>query len=67
MTTTEAVSVRFGKSLCTAEGFCGCSEDQQCIDGQTGDLCNEGRCRCTSDMNCSGAAAPYDGGMITCN
>jgi hypothetical protein len=53
-------------SVCNA-GICGCSDDQQCIDGNAGDVCtSDGFCGCTSDMACAGLQNPFDGGMYAC-
>lgn len=46
-------------------GRCGCATDQHCLDASAGDVCLEGSCLCTSAAACEGAA-PYDGGLITC-
>jgi hypothetical protein len=54
-------------SVCSA-GACGCSEDQQCIDGNAGDICTtDGFCGCSGDMACANLPNSLDGGMFTCD
>jgi hypothetical protein len=54
------------RSACNA-GSCGCSEDQQCVDANAGDVCMpDGVCGCSGDTACSGLALPFDGGMFSC-
>lgn len=54
------------QSVCTA-GVCGCSDDQQCVDGNAGDVCTaDGVCGCSSDLACAGVSNGFDGGMISC-
>jgi hypothetical protein len=54
------------QSVCIA-GVCGCSDDQQCVDGNAGDVCTtDGSCGCSGDMACAGIENPFDGGMVVC-
>jgi hypothetical protein len=48
-------------------GFCGCATDQQCIDGNAGDVClPNGACGCSGDSACAGVQNPFGGGSIVC-
>jgi hypothetical protein len=54
------------QSVCNT-GSCGCSEDQQCVDANAGDVCMpDGVCGCSGDTACAGIENHYDGGMFSC-
>lgn len=54
-------------SVCIVNGFCGCFNDQQCVNSGCGDVCNDGQCGCLDQVACNGVESVYDGGFVVCN